>query len=167
MKLHIGCGGKILEGYINAVVSKKKGADIAFNAEEKFPFKDNTFSEIYSEHFIEHLNKENVKKFYRECYRTLKKGGKVITECPDILKVAKLIIKNKNNFKILQNKPLGIRGLYGILNENSSRHAFHKWGYTPFTLKTIMESVGLLKIKVLDGYEHGWPERDMRVIGFK
>ena len=50
--------------------------DIAFlNAEEKLPFKDDTFDYIYSEHLIEHLEYSKA-KLLEELYRVCKNNGR-------------------------------------------------------------------------------------------
>ena len=48
MKLNIGCGKKILNGYINLDVVKLPGVDIVHDLNKyPWPFKDNYFDEIY------------------------------------------------------------------------------------------------------------------------
>jgi predicted SAM-dependent methyltransferase len=53
------------------------------DATSRFPFPDNTFEKIYSEHMIEHLSYENGKKMIAECYRSLKPGGIIRVSTPD------------------------------------------------------------------------------------
>jgi len=46
--------------------------------------KDNSFEGIYSEHFIEHLEKEQGINFFKEMYRILKPGGIIRTIWPSM-----------------------------------------------------------------------------------
>lgn len=63
--------------YLNNTIKFEK-VDMNY---EKFPFNDDTFDMIYSKSLIEHLNKPE--NYFRECYRVLKKGGKIITFTPN------------------------------------------------------------------------------------
>jgi predicted SAM-dependent methyltransferase len=56
MKLNIGCGKKILEGYVNLDKIKLPGVDVVQDL-NKYPweFQDNTFDEIYADNVMEHL----------------------------------------------------------------------------------------------------------------
>ncbi|HPC10341.1 MAG TPA: class I SAM-dependent methyltransferase, partial [archaeon] len=57
MKLNIGCGKKILKGYINLDVVKLPGVDIVHDLNKyPWPFKDNYFDEIYADNVLEHLD---------------------------------------------------------------------------------------------------------------
>ena len=58
LKLNIGCGGDIKEGYINLDIRKHKGykVDVAHNLDHyPYPFKDNYFDEVYARDVIEHV----------------------------------------------------------------------------------------------------------------
>lgn len=54
-KLHLGCGTKYLNGYVNADINSNLTADVHFDMDkDKWPFEDNTFDEIFAWHSIEH-----------------------------------------------------------------------------------------------------------------
>lgn len=53
------------------------------NVAEALPYEENTFDAIASAEVIEHLIDQN--KFFEECYRILKPGGKLILSTPNIL----------------------------------------------------------------------------------
>lgn len=56
---------------------KVKNVDV----EKGLPFKDNSFDGIYISHVVEHL--KNPLYVLKECYRVLKKGGKIVIKTPD------------------------------------------------------------------------------------
>jgi len=78
--LVIGCGPKKYGASKNVnVINIDKdpfnNPDVVRDVEKGLPFDDNSITEIYSEHFLEHLNPDNVNFFMFECWRVLKNGG--------------------------------------------------------------------------------------------
>lgn len=85
-KLHIGCGSNVYSGWLNTDLNYTD--DIAFlDAGNEFPFENNIFNYIYSEHLFEHLNVSQQLNMFKESYRVLKKGGvmRVATPSMDFL----------------------------------------------------------------------------------
>lgn len=80
MKLHIGCGRDIREGYINLDKAELNGVDVAHDLDVfPYPFSDNYFDEILCRHVLFCLN--NLIKVYEELYRITKNKGIIkITE---------------------------------------------------------------------------------------
>jgi predicted SAM-dependent methyltransferase len=75
-KLHVGCGGFPLPGWLNTDLSGlNRGGIVYLDATERLPLEDNTFDFIFSEHFIEHLAYAEGRAFLAECHRVLKPGG--------------------------------------------------------------------------------------------
>lgn len=72
MKLNLGCGDKLLLGYVNV--------DVCGNPDMKcdlsvfpWPFSDGCAEEVYSEHFLEHV--VDFERTILEMHRILKSGG--------------------------------------------------------------------------------------------
>lgn len=85
VKLDVGCGKKIRDGFIGIDYSNYGNKDIkVFNLEDipkkKLPFKTNSVDEIYCSHVLEHLN--NPLKVLDEFNRVLKAGGKLVVVVP-------------------------------------------------------------------------------------
>jgi len=79
--LIIGCGpkkyiGKENQEIINIDKEPFWKPDIVRDVERGLPFDDNSIDIIHSEHFLEHLNPDNVDFFMYECWRVLKNGKK-------------------------------------------------------------------------------------------
>ena len=74
IKLDIGCGKRKKQGFIGIDIDKDSDADIIASVLD-LPFNTNSVDEIYSSHLVEHFNPEEVKKFFSEIYRVLKKGN--------------------------------------------------------------------------------------------
>jgi len=80
MKLNLGCGNKILEGYINLDINKGKGVDIVHDLNElPLPFENEIFDYILCRDVLEHVN---YLPLMDELYRILKIGGKLKIKVP-------------------------------------------------------------------------------------
>src|SRR3989338_1795234 len=74
IKLNMGCGKDILDGWINLDRQKGAGIDVVHDLEKyPYPFKDNTFDVILCKSVLEHL--WDADRAIRELHRILKKGG--------------------------------------------------------------------------------------------
>ena len=80
-KLNIGCGQDIRKGYVNLDSVKQKGTDVIHNLNKfPWPFKKNTFDEIYASHVLEHV--DDLVKVMKEIHRISKNNAKIIIRGP-------------------------------------------------------------------------------------
>lgn len=87
VKLNLGCGDKILEGYTNVDVASERAGilpDIVCDIRNLDKFSDNFADEILAVHVVEHFWRWEVADILREWVRVLKPGGKMILECPNL-----------------------------------------------------------------------------------
>jgi len=57
MKLNLGCGYTILDGWVNLDYLDGQGVDVVHDLEKfPYPFKDNTFDKVLASHIIEHVS---------------------------------------------------------------------------------------------------------------
>lgn len=94
MKLHLGCGGNILEGWINIDLKKRPGVDLVWDLRRGLPYQDNTVDFIFSEHTLEHFTLSDGQALLKECYRVLKIGGRVRIGVPSIERAIRHYSKN-------------------------------------------------------------------------
>lgn len=107
MKLNLGCGKIIKEGYINCDIVKHKGVNKVFNLNKKLPFKNNSVDEIIAHHIIEHLDRPDF--FISECHRVMKKGGILSIKTPYFYHTASITCwQHRNYFNYEKLKGLGI-----------------------------------------------------------
>lgn len=129
-KLNLGCGAKILTGYVNVdnnpVLADKR---IVRHDLERFPypFNDSQFDEILLDHVLEHL--ENPLAVLTEVYRIGKNGCRVIVNCPHF---------SYNWVHPLHKSPIS-SWLFSYLNTDNLEH----YGNT----KYIVESIRLSWLK--------------------
>ncbi|HIH31567.1 TPA: methyltransferase domain-containing protein [Candidatus Woesearchaeota archaeon] len=167
LKIHVGCGNSYLQGYLNIDVLEQSAADVVCDA-KTIDFKKNSVSEVLMYHFIEHIDKFEAEKMLEKIYGWLRPEGALIIECPDVVKVARLVIKNKRNIVELETGPHGFRGFYGEPVKNMTNWDYHKWGYSEFTLQTKLKKLNFSKVKVEKPVSHGRrSNRDLRIIAIK
>lgn len=83
-KLHIGCGRHLIDGWLNSDLSHCSESILLLDATRRFPFSDNTFAYVYSEHMLEHLVLQDGMAMLGECHRVLAPGGKLRIVVPDL-----------------------------------------------------------------------------------
>ena len=83
-KLHLGCGGHLLDGWLNSDLRLWAPNVLRMDAARRFPFADDTFSYVYCEHVIGSLDVEDAAAMLRECFRTLAPGGRARISTPDL-----------------------------------------------------------------------------------
>jgi SAM-dependent methyltransferase len=81
LKLNLGCGKDIKENYVNLDSVKQPGVDIVHNLNKlPWPFRNNTFEEIYCDNVLEHL--DSIIKPVEEIWRISKPSAKIIIKVP-------------------------------------------------------------------------------------
>ena len=81
-RLQIGSGINGLDGWLNTDYFPQSDDLIHLDATAPFPFADNTFDLIFSEHVIEHVPLEGGVNMIEEAFRTLKPGGRLRISTP-------------------------------------------------------------------------------------
>jgi predicted SAM-dependent methyltransferase len=109
MKLHLGCGNRKINGFVNIDIQESPAVDLIANVME-LPYKENSIDTIYSCCMLEHFGRNNNLKFFRNTcwkdvlnywYKLLKPGGEVYISVPDFEAVCKEYLNNGDISKIL------------------------------------------------------------------
>lgn len=86
-KINVGCGWECREGWLNVDNTQKPQKVnypiISMDATVTWPYEDNYFEAVLSEHMIEHLPQSKGFFFLKEAYRTLKVNGVIRISCPE------------------------------------------------------------------------------------
>lgn len=154
LKLHFGCGPRVLKGWINIDLKyaiykeeltnygdkyyseKIRGGKKDFYGldvtKQKLPMPNNCVDVIFHEDFLEHLNQKGQILFLTECLRVMKKGAIHRVNTPDL----KVSMKRQSEFK---------KGFEGVWqNEWGKYH--HKLVLTKKYLEEIAKMVGYKKV---------------------
>jgi predicted SAM-dependent methyltransferase len=160
MKIHAGCGKRILEGWTNVDVQRIPGAardpDLLCDL-RSVPLPDACAEELMAIHVAEHFYPWELKdEVLPEWKRLLKPGGKLVLEMPDVMKAARNLLAGAGD-------QMAMWPLYG---DNTLRDPYmmHKWGWCYATIKPVLEAAGFQKVKERDPQYHGARlTRDFRV----
>jgi SAM-dependent methyltransferase len=90
IKLHIGCGEKYLEGYVNIDYPQSEHSVMRIRADvyhdiRTLSYPDNSVDEVRSHHLFEHFLRADALALLMKWRRWLKPGGKLVIETPDFL----------------------------------------------------------------------------------
>jgi len=170
IKLNLGCGDKIIDGYINVdVVAIRAGKepDVICDLHDLHVFDSNSADEILAVHVVEHFWQWEVTDILKEWIRVLKPGGKMILECPNLISAAEEFLKNPD-IAAMGGKE-GQRSMWVFYGDPAWKDPLmiHRWGYTPRSLATVMNSAGLTNLRQEPAQFKLREPRDMRITGLK
>lgn len=80
LKLHLGCGYRRQDGWVNADLYPTPATDVTFDACARWPFADAVVGYCYASHVLEHL--PDPKAFFREAWRVLQPHGSMLLRLP-------------------------------------------------------------------------------------
>lgn len=156
MKIELGCGGKLNEGFVGCDVNYHPGVQYVVNALDLIDYvEEESVDEFWSRHFFEHLSFDQGEALLRDCYAMLKPGGVFQLMVPDLLfhlsqlcnpYETSVFRKSITNLEHARNSIFG----WQISDEYSS---FHKSGYTFELLRDLLKKVGYVNIRRI-------PEKD-------
>jgi predicted SAM-dependent methyltransferase len=82
-RLHLGCGGHLIPDWANVDLERREGV-ISFDLTKPLPCPSGSIKYIYSEHFIEHVRRDQGCALLRECHRVLRDDGILRVSTPDL-----------------------------------------------------------------------------------
>lgn len=119
------------------------GVDHVCNATDLSRFADNTFTDIYASHVVEHFDYVNVLlATLREWYRVLQPGGKACISVPDLDVLAKLFIANDQ--LSLDERFFVMRMIFG---GHVDQYDYHVVGLNEEFLTRFLRQAGYVNIK--------------------
>lgn len=168
IRLHLGCGNKLLEDYINCDYVAWNSKIIENDITKPLPLDNNTVDEILSVHVIEHIPHHLIISIFIEWHRILKPGGFVAVEWPDLLKTCQEIVNNPdcfwtNNDALVKRT---LRSIYSDFTKYPSLEMVHKWGYSAESMTRIFKVIGYSRVETQTNL-YGKTFVDSRVVAYK
>jgi hypothetical protein len=149
IKFNMGCGRDRLPGYLG-VDMHSDTADIKQDI-MKLDLPEQCADEIFASHVIEHIPQHRAPKVLEKWLATLKDGGMLVMETPDLAGLCKDYLEQDG-----ADQHMTAMCIYGahvdrITPETQEKGALspHLWGYTPKSLADLCMSVGFKDIKIL------------------
>lgn len=170
IRLNLGCGDKIISGYVNVDVVESragKSPDVICDLHQLTPFPDNHADEVLAVHVVEHFWRWEIEAVLREWMRILKPGGRMILECPNLQAACEAFLANPSSASGHGNA--GQRTMWVFYGDPSWKDPLmvHRWGYTPASLAELMGSIGLTKARQEPAQFKLREPRDMRIVAEK
>ncbi|MCX8052609.1 MAG: glycosyltransferase, partial [Armatimonadetes bacterium] len=149
LKLHLGCGYKILNGYIN-IDLYSPAADLKLDITDLSPFADSTVDEIYLNAVFEHLYIFEQRRALAEWRRVLKPGGKlIIHSIPDFDEIVRAYINrapgNDGDTFDIEEVSRYTHGAYG---PHDKLGQIHKDVFTKRKMRNLLERAGFEVISI-------------------
>ena len=83
MKLNLGCGTYRKEGFINIDIDKDCSPDLVLNlGRDTLPYPNDSVDHVISNHFLEHITRDESDHLMKELYRVCKSGAIIEFCCP-------------------------------------------------------------------------------------
>lgn len=149
VKLHLGCGGKSLPGFINCDLYNEN-ADKKCDIRDLSCFDDNSIDLIYASHVLEHVKRHEVSSTVEEWCRVLRPGGKLYVAVPDFEAVASHYMENRD-----------LKPLQGLLNGGQNYEGNEHYVCFDFSfLKEILAEQGFVDVDRYDWRESEFSDFD-------
>ena len=145
IKLHLGCGTKHIDGYVNIDARYLPGVDEVDNIKFLRKYKPNSVDVIYTSHTLEHVGRYEVEGVLRRWYEILKPGGILRLAVPNFEAICKYYMQNHHHKKIQLNDVMGL--LYGGQDYDGNFH------YVTFDNKSLHSTLSKLGFREYQTYD--------------
>jgi predicted SAM-dependent methyltransferase len=142
-KLHLGCGGKFIPGFIHVDLTPLPHVDHVADVKDLTFAETNSVDLIYASHVLEHFGRAEHLDVLREWWRVLKPGGVLRLSVPDFAACAALYYE--------QGLVDGLSGLVGLVS-GGQRNAFdfHKMIFDRDLLTKSLLASGFSQVRPWD-----------------
>lgn len=148
MRLHLGCGQKYIEGYLNIdypdsyqSVQKSRRVD-EYHDIRQLSYEPGSIEEIRLHHVFEHFPRPVGAALVAGWNTWLQHKGKLRIEVPDFTRTARAAL---SCFSTQRSKKIALRHLYG---SNEAEWAVHYEGYSAWLLKSLVETFGYTVLRL-------------------
>lgn len=137
IKLNLGCGIKLLDGFINVDCHYEFDDPRYLRADVRdLPFEDNSADYILARQVLEHIQTKDILNTLKEWLRVLKPSGRMVVTCPDFNQLAEEWLNTDFTPEIYYELAQGIYG-----NQLTDKE-YHLSPITPQFLKYCLSQLG-------------------------
>ena len=146
MNLHLGCGKRNFEGWVNVDIADFPHIHHRTSVNDLSMFDNDTADIIYSSHTLEYFDRAEVLDVLVEWRRVLKPNGIVRIAVPNF----DALIDVYKATGSLENILGPLYGRMDVGAENASEFIYHKTCYNFDNLKEILENIGFINVRNYD-----------------
>jgi SAM-dependent methyltransferase len=133
--LHLGCGWKHLDGYVNVDLWITDATDVICDI-SRLPWPHNSVVLVESYHVIEHISHQQIRNTLIEWHRVLKPSGKLVLECPHFDEAIREYLSGNES------------RLLNVFGQQRFDGDAHLYGFNPKRLTQLLEEIGFKEIEV-------------------
>jgi len=125
------------------------------------PLPDREFDVVFASHVLEHFGFKWTKNVLKEWIRVLKVGGELQIVVPNIEYAAEKVLKMRDGEAVHPEEVERSMFMYFSAQKDGGKFDYHKAGFTPASLKKLLESLGTLadvKVETSSGNIGNWEE---------
>jgi predicted SAM-dependent methyltransferase len=153
LRLNCACGPNPKPGWVNIDAFAPR-ADLHLDLRRPLPFRDHTVSDVYSEHFFEHLEyPSETGLFLAESLRVLLPGGNFRVGVPDTEQILRAYSGGDTDFfklaRELWHPPWCDTPMHSI-NYHFRQGTEHKYAYDYETMEKILISAGFVSVRQVE-----------------
>jgi len=141
VKLHLGCGPKRFDGYINVDMWMTEATDVICDIYE-LPWPTESIDVIESHHVIEHISHRKIEDTFRQWHRVLKPGGHLYLETPHFDRTIKEYLAG-NEERLLN--------IFGRQRRTGDTHFY---GFNPERLTRLLSQIGFVDFRETPPQSH-------------
>jgi len=155
-KLQIGCQGQVVEDWLNVDLIPQSREVALMDATKPFPFENNVFQYIFSEHMIEHITFKEAEFMLKECYRIMKPGGVIRISTPNIQFLMDLYNNPKTEVQdgYIKQSATFIEGKMPLTATSVINNFFKDWGHQYIhdfeSLELLLTNAGFVNVQQME-----------------
>ena len=153
-KLQLGAGENIRAGWLNTDLhGYGRGGELVYlDVRRRFPLPDESFEVVFSEHMLEHLTYSDGQRCLGECFRVLRRNGRIRIATPSLERLARLydggeLQERYVGWAVETLEPEVDAPLPGVVLNNFFRSWGHRFVYDPETLRHALTQAGFADVE--------------------
>lgn len=140
MKLHLGCGNKRIEGFVNIDAFYLPNVDAVDNVRHLRGYEPGSIELIYASNVLEHLGRWEYVPALKRWHELLKPGGILRLSVPNFEALCEYYMETKD-----------LQTMYcALYGGQDSKYNFHYWCWDFATLKRELEEAGYRNVRRYD-----------------
>jgi len=151
-RLHLGSGPHIFDGWTNVDIDPGIGGS-CWDLERALPLPTESIRFIFTEHFIEHISREQCLALLTECRRVLKRDGVLRASTPNL----RFLLQQYEQGRLDEWRDVGWRPATACAMVNEGLHCWgHRFVYDEAELVLLLQETGFTRVDVVKWHESSY-----------